>query len=359
MDSLAMKKQILIDKFDTWTITKENPKDTVPCVVSCRSTIDLPCQLTRLIGEQGSDSGWPSSLSMLTNVDFNFSDGETCVRLDHDLNGRDAFLFQSLYDPNSSRHVDQNYLAFLIAVRACKEWGAKSVIGLIPYLTYLRQNKSSKDRREPVTAKLMADLANEAGLDGLITFHPHIDRLDDFYQKTWLELIDPVDLFVPAFVNLAGQKDVIVVAPDAGARAYAEEVARRLDLDFAATSKHRPEAEKVEIREIEGDFQGKRAVLLLDDMLSSGGTIIELIKKLTCEKGIQEVYLGISHNLGQETARTRLLDLYAHGYLKRVILTNSIPQREAFLSLPFLSCIDLAEPFAAAAFNGWSRHYRN
>ncbi|RPJ07848.1 MAG: ribose-phosphate pyrophosphokinase, partial [Spirochaetaceae bacterium] len=105
------------------------------------------------------DSGSNAHPAYLADIDHRFADSETCVRLLGHVNGSDAFIFQSLFNPASGLSIDQNFMAFLAAIRAFREHGAKRITGILPYLAYARQDKPSTFMREPITAKLMADLA--------------------------------------------------------------------------------------------------------------------------------------------------------------------------------------------------------
>jgi ribose-phosphate pyrophosphokinase len=111
----------------------------------------------------------------MAGVDFPFPDGEIGVRLEPGVEGRDVFLLQSLYNPAGGGSLEQNYLALLIAARACREWGAAHVTAVAPYLAYARQDKPTPGMIEPTTAKLLADLAAEAGTGRLI-WHPARDQ---------------------------------------------------------------------------------------------------------------------------------------------------------------------------------------
>jgi ribose-phosphate pyrophosphokinase len=108
----------------------------------------------------------------------------------------------------------------------------------------------------------------------------------------------------------------------------------------------RPRPEEAVTTEIIGDFSGKKVAIVLDDMISTGGTVYALIKKLGEEKGIEKVYLGASHNLCMKLARERLVELHEDYHLRELVVTNSIPQTEAFQALPFLSVKDLSETLA-------------
>jgi ribose-phosphate pyrophosphokinase len=288
-----------------------------------------------------SDSG--REVLQLHDIDFQFSDSETCVRLDFDVSGYDLFLFQALYDPLTSRSVDQNYLAFLLAARTFREWGANNVTAVLPYLAYARQDKPTKFEREPTSAKLMADLSLEAGIDRLVVWHPHYNQVQGFYGKTPVLALEAVSFFVEAFKQFEGREDVVVVAPDLGASKFITYFSRTLNLRSALASKYRPEPEKSRVTDIVGDFSNKRVAVVLDDMISSGGTVYALIKKLVQEKGVQELYLGASHNLCTTQAQERLMDLHENYHLKKVIVTDSIPQTEEFRTLPFVSVRSLSD----------------
>jgi len=313
-------------------------------IASCRSGAPLAQNVVERYEELLAQAGSERDVSYLGEIDFRFSDGETCVRLDADVNGHDVFLFQALHDPNSARSVDQNYIAFLIAARAFREWGANYVTGVLPYLAYARQDKPTKFQREPTTAELMADLSIESGLDRLVTWDPHTDQVHGFYGGAPVDALSPLAFFTEEFRRFRGRDDVIAVAPDAGATKFVMHFARGLGVGSAVASKHRPQPEQAVVSEILGDFEGKRIALLLDDMINTGGTVEANVNLLVKEKGIEEVHLGITHNLCSEQALERLSNLHARTHLTEVVVTNSIPQSQAFQALSFLKVRSLADP---------------
>ena len=146
-------------------------------IASCCAGAHLAPRIVARYRALSAASGAQDSLLYQENVDQRFSDNETCVRLTHSVVGCDAFLLQALFDPTSERSVDQNYMAFLIAARTLREHGAQHVTAVLPYLAYARQDKPSRFRREPTTARLMADLAREAGIDRLVVWQPHCSQI--------------------------------------------------------------------------------------------------------------------------------------------------------------------------------------
>jgi ribose-phosphate pyrophosphokinase len=315
-------------------------------IASCRSGGYLARQVTRRYDQLLKEEGSEAEVYCLGDIDFQFSDSETCARLDRHVGGYDVFLFQALYDPMSDRQVDQNYMAFLIATRAFREHGAEHVTAVLPYLAYSRQDKPTKFKREPTTAKLMADLSIEAGIDRLVTWAPHSSQVHGFYGSIRVDALESLTLLVNQFQHFEDRTDVIAVAPDEGASRFVTLFSRALGLRFAVASKYRPQPEEVVISQVIGDFTGVRVAVVLDDMIASGGTLYAVVRKLVEEKQIEEVYVGVSHNLCMERAQERLQELRASYHLKKVVVTNSIPQTETFQSMPFVSVESLSDTLA-------------
>lgn len=312
-------------------------------LVSCRSGDYLASRVAHEYQKRLAEVEVQRNVALLREVDFQFSDSETCVRLERHVGGCDVFLFQGLLDPTSGRSIDENYVAFLLAADTLKQWGAAHVTAVLPYLAYGRQDKPSRYRREPTTARFMADLGLKAGIDRLVTWHPHCAQLHGFYENTRVDALDAVELFADRFGRFEGRDDVIAVAPDVGASRFVTYAGRALGIPSAIASKVRPRAEEAITTEIIGDFTGKRIAIVLDDMIGTGGTMYSLIRKLVEEKGIEEVYLGASHNLCREPALARLIDLHRDFHLREVLVTNSIPQTQQFAALPFLKVACLSE----------------
>lgn len=316
-------------------------------IASCRSGDYMARRVAedyrRRVVEAG---GNQQDVALLQSIDFQFSDGETGARLEEDVSGTDAFLFQSLADPRSDRSIDQNLMALLVSVRALRHWGANYVTVVLPYLAYSRQDRPTKFRREPTTAQLVADLIKEAGASRVVTWHMHSERIRGFYGSTPVDALEAVGMFVRLYQRFAGRDDVIAISPDTGATKFVTRIARELGIRAAVTAKFRPRPEEAQVSDIMGDFEGKRVAIIIDDMISTGGTVSEVARRLVEDKGIEEVYVGVSHNLCNPAARERLQELREGYGLQEVVVTNSIPQTDLFRSLPYLTVVDLSETFS-------------
>jgi ribose-phosphate pyrophosphokinase len=287
--------------------------------------------------------GDSEELFFLPGIDFRFSDSETCVRLNSDVSGCDVFLFQGLFDPESGGSVDRNLMALFAAIRAFREWGSRHVTVIVPYFAYARQDKPSRSMREPTTARLVSDLLIESGIDRIIAAHPHVP-LNALFGRIPVHSIETIDLFVGEFNALKGRDDVIAIAPDGGALKFVSRFGRALSIKTAVALKERSPDGSVS-SELVGEMKGKTIAVVLDDMISSGETISEVVRKLA-EISISQIMVGATHNLCMDSARYRLMDLHSKYSLKRVVVTDSIAQSGSFLSLPFLKVKTLANIIA-------------
>jgi ribose-phosphate pyrophosphokinase len=315
-------------------------------IASCRSGAYLAHRTIHRYKELLTGAGAQAQVLHAEEIDYQFANSETCVRLNEHVGGCDVFLFQSLVDPRTAPHIDQNYMAFLIAARTFREHGASHVTAILPYLAYGRQDKPTEFMREPTTARLMADLTTVAGIDQIVTWHPHCGQLRGFYGGMPASMLSSLSLFVETFREFERREDVIAVAPDAGASKLIQLFCRALNLKGAIASKFRPRADEAVIAQIVGDFSGIRTAIILDDELSTGGTLYALVEKLVKETQIREVYFAVSHNRCVPIARDRLQTLHDKYGLRAVIATNSIPQTETFTSLAFFRVECLSDTLA-------------
>lgn len=304
-------------------------------IASCQSGLEIASKVFNRYNDYVKASGGQKEIQFLSNIDRRFSDKEVCVRLKENVRGTDVFLFQSLANPVNSSSIDENYMAFLVAVRALRENGANRITGVLPYLAYARQDKPSRFMREPTTARLMADLSIAAGMDQLVTWEPH-QQPQALYGSTKVDALDALNFMIHEFKNYKGREDIIAVAPDAGAAEFITDFADKLNLSYALAEKHRPKPGVAEIANIVGNFSGKKTAIILDDMIAGAGTMFALVQKIINETSVENVYIGVSHNLCLPEAYDRLVDLYHNHHLLSVIVTNSIPQTERFLALDFL-----------------------
>lgn len=190
-----------------------------------------------------------------------WSDGETRVRLEENVRGSDVFVIQSLCAP-----VNQNIMELLIMLDAVKRASAARITAVIPYYAYARQEKKTAGR-EPISAKLLANLLTTAGADRVLTIDLHAPAIEGFFDIP-VDHLRATPILAAHFRRL-GLTDFVVVAPDAGAVLRADEFRRRSGGGLAIISKQRPGPEQAEILEMVGDVEGRDAVIV-DDIIATG-----------------------------------------------------------------------------------------
>ena len=242
-----------------------------------------------------------------------FSDGEISVDINETVRGADVFIVQSTCSP-----VNNNLMELLIMIDAFKRASAGRINAVIPYYGYARQDRKAKSR-DPMTAKLVADLLTAAGADRVLTMDLHASQIQGYFNI-------PVDHLMGApilskhFVEkgLADQDDVVVVSPDLGSVTRARKFADRLHAPIAIIDKRRPKANVSEIMNIIGEVEGKRCILI-DDMIDTAGTIANAANALK-DLGATAVYACCTHGVLSGPAFERI----NNSAIEELVMLNTI-----------------------------------
>lgn len=242
-----------------------------------------------------------------------FSDGEIYVNINETVRGSDVFVVQSTCDP-----VNDNLMELLIMIDAFKRASAGRITAVMPYFGYARQDRKAK-ARDPISAKLVADLIATAGADRVLTMDLHAPQIQGFFNV-------PVDhlLGVPVLAKYFREemKDIIdnlvVVSPDLGSVTRARNFAQRLDAPIAIIDKRRPKANVSEVMNIIGDIKGKTAILV-DDMIDTAGTITNGAQALI-DRGAKKVYACCTHGVLSGPAIERI----KNSCIEKLVMLNTI-----------------------------------
>lgn len=269
-------------------------------IFTCNSNPKLAQQIADYIGVPLGDS-----------VTTSFSDGEIQIKLNESVRGCDVYVVQSTCDP-----VNDNLMELLVMVDALKRASAKSINVVIPYYGYARQDRKARSR-DPITAKLVANLIETAGAHRVITMDLHATQIQGFFDI-------PVDhmLGVPILAQYFRSKqmeDVVVVSPDHGGVVRARKLADFLNAPLAIIDKRRPEPNVSEVMNIIGDIKGKTAIII-DDIIDTAGTIV-LGANALVDYGVKEVYACCTHPVLSGPAMQRLEE----SPFKEVVVTDTIP----------------------------------
>lgn len=261
-----------------------------------------------------------------------FSDGEISVNFNETVRGVDVYLIQSTSLP----HVNNYLMELLIMIDACKRASAGRITAVIPYYGYARQDRKAK-ARDPISAKLVANLLTAAGADRILTMDLHAAQIQGYFDI-------PVDHLVGGpilsdyFVNLNIQ-DLVVVSPDLGSVGRARKFAESLDAPIAIIDKRRPKANMSEVMNVIGEVAGKN-VILIDDMIDTAGTIVNAAKALR-DLGAKDVYACCTHAVLSGPAKERITD----SVIKELVVLDTIYQGDT-TELPKLKQLTVSELFA-------------
>ena len=295
-------------------------------VFSGNANVGLAKDICKLIGIQ------------LGNAEIgHFADGEVCASIYESVRGSDVFLVQS-----TSRPVNDNLMELLVMIDAMKRASAGRVTAVIPYFGYARQDRKAK-ARDPISAKLVANMLVAAGADRVLTMDLHAAQIQGFFDI-------PVDnlygnpIFVDYYAKKFGERceDMVVVSPDVGSVARARAFAQKLHMNLAIVDKRRQKANQCEVMNVIGDVDGKDCILF-DDMVDTGGSLCNAAKAIVEVGGAKNVYACASHGVLSGPALERL----EKSPIEEVILLDTIELPPEKL-LPKIHQLSAAPVFAEA-----------
>ena len=249
---------------------------------------------------------------------FRFSDGEIGVSLNESVRGSDVFIIQPTCYP-----VNENIMELLIMADAARRASAHYVNAVIPYFGYARQDRKAKPR-EPITAKLVANILAHGGIDRVVTADLHTGQIQGFFDipvdhLTGMKLM--AGYFKKLFEKELAEHKVVVVSPDAGGVARARKFAMMLNTDIAIVDKRRSydEANKSEVMDIVGNIKG-RVAILVDDIIDTAGTICHAAKGLK-DRGADKVFACATHAILSGEA----IDRIKKSAIEKLIFTDTVP----------------------------------
>lgn len=243
-----------------------------------------------------------------------FNNGEVQIMIDESVRGKDVFIIQPTSYP-----VNDNLMELMVMADALKRASARHITAVVPYYGYARQDRKTRGR-EPITAKLVANLMQTAGITRLVTIDLHAGQIQGFFDV-------PVDHLFGAsilakYINEKNMEDVIVVSPDLGGVTRARDLADRIGAPIAIIEKKRPEPGVAKVMNLIGDVKGKNCIIV-DDIVDTAGSLVEGAKALE-EFGAKSVMAAVTHAVLTDPASERI----ANSNIKELIVTNTMPLPE-------------------------------
>ncbi len=243
-----------------------------------------------------------------------FADGEILFTGKKSFRGDNVYIIQSTCPP-----VTERLMELLLCIDACKRASARSITCIIPYFGYSRQDRKAKPR-QPISAKLVADMLETAGADRIVSSDLHASQLAGFFNIP-VDDVSPVTLFYRYFKDL-DLGNIVCVSPDHGGLVRTSKLAEKLNAPLAIIDKRRPEPNKAEILSIVGNVKGKTCIIV-DDIVDTAGTLLIAVDKLM-ELGAKRVYAAITHGVLSLDA----IDRINNSQLYKLVITDSIPLSE-------------------------------
>ena len=265
-----------------------------------------------------------------------FSDGEISVHISETVRGRDVFIIQSTCSP-----VNENLMELLIMIDAARRASAGRITAVIPYFGYARQDRKARSR-DPITAKLVADIITSAGADRVLTMDLHAPQIQGFFDIPVDHLLGGPILY-KHFANMVDD-DFMVVSPDVGSVSRARNVATKLNCPMAIVDKRRPKANQIEVMNIIGDVKDKKC-LIVDDMIDTAGTICQGAEALF-KNGAKEIYACCSHAVLSGSAIERI----QNSHITKLVVLDTIPLTEE-KKIGKIEVLSVAKLFALAIEN--------
>ena len=243
-----------------------------------------------------------------------FNNGEVQIMIDESVRGKDVFIIQPTSYP-----VNDNLMELMVMADALKRASARHITAVVPYYGYARQDRKTRGR-EPITAKLVANLMQTSGITRLVTIDLHAGQIQGFFDV-------PVDHLYGAsilakYINEKNLEDVIVVSPDLGGVTRARDLADRIGAPIAIIEKKRPEPGVAKVMNLIGDVKGKNCIIV-DDIVDTAGSLVEGAKALVAF-GAKSVMAAVTHAVLTDPASERI----ANSNIKELIVTNTMPLPE-------------------------------
>lgn len=244
-----------------------------------------------------------------------FADGECSISVHEPVRGADVFIVQSTCKP-----VNDNLMELLVMIDAMRRASAGRITAVIPYFGYARQDRKAKSR-DPISAKLVANLITAAGADRVLTMDLHAAQIQGFFDIP-VDNLFGAPLFAKHFLKVFGKNndDIMVVSPDVGSTARARTFSMKLGCNMAIVDKRREKANQSEVMNIIGNVEGKTCILL-DDMVDTAGSLCGAAKAIVEVGGAKEVYACASHGVLSGPAIERI----DNSVIKELLLLDTIP----------------------------------
>ena len=332
------------------TTSKKKGERGALSIMGCASGKELAQRIVRHLNTIKNDSEECPPLRLTETEEVHFANGEIKTVIKENIRGDDHYIVQCMDDPLSDRSINDNLMALMTAINAAYQSDADSITVIMPQYPYSRQER--KKTREGITAKQIAQFIEVSGAHRVITLDVHAEAIMGFFTTARLEDLHASRTIINHFTQHYDCSNLIITSADVGGAEKARFYSKAMHTDLAIVDKARDYSKTsvVESMRLVGDVEGKD-VLIPDDMISTGGTIVNAAKLLR-EHGAKKIYAACSLPFFNGRAVEILGKAYEEGYIERVIGADSVMHGEAFLKEnPWYDEISIAPLFAQVIHN--------
>jgi ribose-phosphate pyrophosphokinase len=279
-------------------------------IAAGRSSLELGARIAERLGVELTDAGLKT-----------FSDGEVYCRYKDSIRGADLFMVQSTCgSEREGLTVNDSLMELMVMAHAAKHASAHRIIAVTPWYGYSRQDKKSAPR-EPISARLIAELLEVAGIDRLVTMDLHAGQVQGFFSKP-VDHMTAMPILTQFVQDQLGSQELVIIAPDAGRVKLVRKFAQKVGAPYALLEKERPAQQVAEIGYVIGDVKGKVAVIV-DDIIDTGGTL-SAAAQTVLDEGAEKVYAVATHGVFSGNA----FETLAASPLSGIVVTDTVPLRE-------------------------------
>ncbi len=320
------------------------------CLMSCESGRPLAQRILQSLNKiiQKDDPG--SELEMVNSEEITFANGEIKTVIYDNIRGADVYIVQSADDPQSDKSINDNLMALFTAVNAAYQSDADSVTVISPQYPYSRQER--KKTRESLTAKQIASFMEISGADRVITLDIHAEAIQGFFSKAKLEDLHASTTLIKYFTNKFPSNNLVVASADVGGAEKARFYSGRLQTDMAIVDKARDYSKQsvIESMRLVGNVEGKD-VLIPDDMIGTGGTMVNAAKLLK-KNGAKKIYIACSLPFFNSPAIEIITEAYENGDIAGVLGTDAVFWGDDFVqNTHWYNEVSIAPLFAHVIYN--------
>ena len=332
------------------SVSKRKGERGALSIMACNSGKEFASRIIKSLNSKAINPDQILDVRLVKSKEVIFANGEVKTLIEENIRGDDHYIVQCMDDPLSERTINDNLMTLFTAINAAFQSDADSITAVIPQFSYSRQER--KKTREGITARQIARFIEDSGANRVITLDIHAEAIMGFFNSARFEDLHASQIIIDHFLAKYQRDNLVITAPDVGGAEKARFYSKAMEVDLAIVDKARDysKAGVIESMRLVGNVKDKD-VLLPDDMISTGGTIVNAMKLLK-DQGAKKIYVACSLPFFNGNAKEALSKSHQDGILTKVIATDAVIHGDQFIKdHPWYEEVSIAPLFAAVIQN--------